>query len=256
MHLVVGHGQPVVFVHGNGSNHETWDDVIAAMAGRATCVAYDLRGHSPTAPPLREPTMAGFVQDLEELRASLGLEAFHLVGQSLGAFIAAAYAIAHPTRVSRLALLAAPAGRTDADRASLAALLARVKREGVMPVMPDLVRNWYTASFRQAHPEAVSRRLAQIATIDERVFIEAYELYANIEIQPWLAEIRCPTLVLTGQFAQGCDEAVARAMAGRIRKARLVTLDGLMNGLLTEAPERVADELASFFGLGEVTPAA
>ena len=62
--------------------------------------------------------------------------------------------------------------------------------------------------------------------------------------------------MLTGQFAQGCDEAVARAMAGRIRKARLVTLDGLMNGLLTEAPERVADELASFFGLGEVTPAA
>jgi 3-oxoadipate enol-lactonase len=249
MHAISGSGEPVVFVHGNGSTHETWNEVIAAMDGRGSCISYDLRGHSPTAPALAEATLDIFVQDLEDLRCELGLDRFHLVGQSLGAFISAAYSLAHPERVRGLALLAAPAGRGAAAQEALSALITRFKREGVMQVMPDLVRHWYTDAFAAAHPASVGKRLAQIATIDEDVFIRTYELYGATEILPWLGAIKHRTLVMTGEFAQGCGASVARLTAETIEEAKLVILDGLKNGLLTESPQRVATELVSVFGL-------
>lgn len=249
MHAVNGSGESVVFVHGNGSTHETWSDVVSAMDGRARCVTYDLRGHSPTAPEGTELSIEIFVEDLEALRRELKVERLYLVGQSLGAYIAAAYALAYPQHVRGLALLAAPAGRSRSEQDTLSALIGRLKREGVMQVMPDLVRHWYTDAFAAAHPDAIRKRLAQIAKIDEEIFIRTYELYNATEILPWLGRIRCPTLVMTGEFAQGCGAAIARATSENIEGAKLVILDGLKNGLLTEAPQRVAHELTSIFGL-------
>ncbi len=254
MHAISGSGEPVVFVHGNGSTHETWNEVIAAMSSQARCISYDLRGHSPTAPRLIDPTLETFVQDLEDLRCELKLDRFHLVGQSLGAYIAAAHSLAHPERVRGLALLAAPASRAPSEREALSALIERFKRDGVMLVMPDLVRYWYTDAFAAAHPEAVARRLAQIAAIDEEVFIRTYELYNATEIMPWLNAINCPTLVMTGEFAQGCGASVARTTAEKIKNAKLVILKDLKNGLLTESPQRVSRELISVFGLGAARP--
>lgn len=245
MHMDRGSGDPVVLVHGNGSTHETWTVVAEAMASQFRCVTYDLRGHG--GPPLTEPRLDEFVDDLEDLRARLGLERIRLVGHSLGAFIAAAYCRAHPARVQALALLAAPAGRTPADLEAGRALIARLRKEGVAKVMTTLVESWYRPEFLASNPDALAERLRQIATIPDDVFIRTYALYAETEINPLLDAISIPVLVMTGEHARGCGAAVARAMAARLANAELVVFPGLRNGILTEIPETVADELVRFF---------
>src|SRR5262249_8605869 len=47
-----------------------------------------------------------YLEDLEELRAELGLEWFDLLGHSHGGFVATAYAAAHPQHVRQLVLAA------------------------------------------------------------------------------------------------------------------------------------------------------
>lgn len=245
MHTVRGSGDPVVLVHGNGSTHETWTVVAEAMASRYRCVTYDLRGHG--GPPLAEPRLDEFVADLEDLRVQLGLERIRLVGHSLGAFIAAAYCRAHPARVPALALLAAPAGRTPADLEAGRALIARLRKEGVAKVMATLVESWYRPEFLARNPEALTERLRQIATIPDDVFIRTYALYAETEINPLLDAIEIPVLVMTGEHARGCGAAAARAMAARLSNSELVVFPSLRNGILTEIPEMVAEELVRFF---------
>eukprot|EP00301_Raphidiophrys_heterophryoidea_P005892 c12424_g2_i1.p1 GENE.c12424_g2_i1~~c12424_g2_i1.p1 ORF type:complete len:425 (-),score=89.45 c12424_g2_i1:9-1283(-) len=63
---------------------------------------------------LRTPTDAVnfFVNGLEQWRQSLGLEKFVLIGHSLGGYLAARYALAHPHRLSSL-VLASPAGLVE-----------------------------------------------------------------------------------------------------------------------------------------------
>ena len=56
---------------------------------------------------------AFFVDSLEEWRVQLGLDRFTLVGHSLGGYLSARYAMAHPSRIEGL-VLASPAGLTTA----------------------------------------------------------------------------------------------------------------------------------------------
>lgn len=247
MHRIEGTGEPVVFVHGNGSTHETWGGVIAGMRGRYRCISYDLRGHSPSAPPLDEVSLDIFVDDLDRLRAELQLEQFRLVGHSLGAFIAAAYTARYPEHVRAVALLAAPADRSDADRAAGARLIARLRAEGVAPVMASLVQSWYRPEFLAREPEALQVRLNQIASIADDVFVRTYALYTETEIAPLLPLIACPALVMTGELARGCGADVARRVAEKLASPSLVVFETLRNGILTEIPDKVAEKLVSFF---------
>lgn len=242
-----GAGEPIVFVHGNGSTHATWARTIAPMTPHVRCIAYDLAGHGDAAPLPEAPSIARFVDDLARLKAELGLQRVRLVGHSLGAFIAAAYAVQHPAEVQALALLAAPAFRTDADRRAGAELITRLRREGVAAVMSSLVASWYRPEFLAAAPQALQERLAQIAGIPDDVFIRTYALYTETEIGPLLPRIAAPTLVMTGEHARGCGAGVARAIAGALPHASLVIIEGLRNGILTEVPDRIADELMRFF---------
>lgn len=246
MELLQGDGPPVVFVHGNGSTHETWAGTIRHLTDRFACLSYDLPGHGgPTLPP-GELDLRFFVEDLERVRARHGLERACLVGHSLGAFIVAAYALAHPARVSGLCLLAAPAGRSEAEEAAGRQLVAALRSDGVALTMGKLVGFWYTDDFVRRFPEALEERLRQVAGLDEDVFIRAYDLYTRTEIAPWLPQIRVPVLVLTGEHARGASAAVARRTADALPDAKLVVLTGLRNGILTEVPDIVADEIATF----------
>lgn len=240
MHIEQGSGLPVVFVHGNLSTHETWRNVLAIMPANLRAVAYDLRGHSDSAQPFGDATISDFVADLDELRLRLDLSPMILVGQSFGAFIAAAYAATFPDRVSGLLLIAAPAERSAADREAGRALVERFRAEGVMAVMKGLVSAWYTDEFRDRHPDAIDRRLDQIRRLDETISLRTYELYNDFDLSQIAGQIRCPTIVMTGEFARGCGADAARSLAQRIERSSLEVLPRLKNGIPTEAPHEIA----------------
>ncbi len=192
-------------------------------------------------------TVDTLIDDLEQLRRTLGLEEMRLVGHSLGAFVVAGYAVKHPSRVRALALLAAPAGRSEADLQASAQLIAAMKTDGLQHVMPRLIDSWYSSDFVKLHPDVLERRLAEIDSINDEVVTRTYEIYYQTDITPWLEKLALPTLVMTGRYARGCGADVARFIASRLSKASLVILEGQRNGVLTEVPERVAAELLRFF---------
>ncbi|MBN8942008.1 MAG: alpha/beta hydrolase [Rhizobiales bacterium] len=255
MAFVQGQGDPVIFVHGNGSTHETWAGVIGHLGQDFRCVSYDLRGHGTAPGDAGRLDIEAFVEDLETLRRELGFARAAFVGHSLGAVIAAAYALKHPDRVTALGLLAAPAARTAADRLAADALIHSLRTRGVKATMSTLVKSWYTDRFVAEHPEALRDRLSHFDTIDDDVFIRTYALYSRTDIDAWLARIGAPTLVLTGEFARGAGADVAGFIASRLADARLVVIAGLKNGILTEVPAQVAGEIRAFLRPRQAAPA-
>lgn len=246
MYVDTGTGEAVIFVHGIASTHATWEAVTAGLSQHCRCIRYDLRGHGAAAPEAA-PSIDALVADLEALRQELGLGQIDLVGHSLGAFIAARYAVDYRARVRLLALLAAPAARSEAERAIGAKLIEEMKSAGVHGVMPRLIDSWYTPKFLSSYPDALARRLQQIYSLRDPVVIRDYELYYATELAPWLEQLALPTLVMTGQYARGCGAEVARSIVERLPDASLVILEGQRNGILTEVPERVGAELLRFF---------
>ena len=108
LHYVVeGRGPAVIFVHGLGGFAESWRHNIGPLAARATVYALDLPGFGDSAKPRTRYRLAYFANALRGFMDSLGLAQASLVGHSLGGAVSVTYALTHPSRVERLALVGA-----------------------------------------------------------------------------------------------------------------------------------------------------
>ena len=245
-YTIEGEGPPLYMVHGIGSRRATWTGLAPSLAREFTCVSYDLRGHGESPVPPTPYTLDDLVEDLEALRARLGHERIHVIGHSLGGMIGPAYARAHPDCVRSVTLLSTAAGRTAQDRAKVHGVLAAMEDEGVEARLGTLVERWYTDAFMEARPDAIETRKRQVLDTPEDVFLSVFHIYAETEMAPWLHEVTCPCLVLTGELDGGCNPRLNRFIADTLPDAELVVLDGLKHSILIEAPERVAPPVREF----------
>src|SRR2546429_4260223 len=104
-YLVEGRGPAVVLVHGLGGFAESWRHNVPSLAARATVYAVDLPGFGRSGKPSAGYSLAYFTRALYAFLDAVGVTQVSLVGHSLGAAVAVTYALTHPARVERLALL-------------------------------------------------------------------------------------------------------------------------------------------------------
>jgi pimeloyl-ACP methyl ester carboxylesterase len=106
LHYVVeGRGPAVVLIHGLGGFAESWRHNIAALASRATVYAVDLPGFGRSAKPRTGYGLQQFARAVHGFLDGVGVAQASLVGHSLGAAVALTYALMHPVRIERLALI-------------------------------------------------------------------------------------------------------------------------------------------------------
>jgi pimeloyl-ACP methyl ester carboxylesterase len=102
-----GDGPPVVLLHGQGGWSGMWMPVAADLVTTHRVVAPDLPGLGASVVPGGPPDAARVLAWLGELLERTCPSPPALVGASLGASIAARFAIAHPDRLARLVLVGA-----------------------------------------------------------------------------------------------------------------------------------------------------
>ena len=245
-YTIEGEGPPLYMVHGIGSRRATWDGLVPALAGDFTCVSYDLRGHGESPTPPTPYSIDVLVEDLEALRARLGHDRIHVIGHSLGGMIGPAYARRHPERVRTVTLLSTAAGRTEEDSAKVRGVVAAMEEYGIEAKLGTLVERWYTDAFMEARPDAIETRKRQVLDTPGPVFLSVFHIYAETEMAPWLHEVACPCLVLTGELDGGCNPRLNRFIADTLPDSELVILAGLKHSILIEASERVAPPVREF----------
>lgn len=122
-----GTGPAIVLLHGIGSGAASWLQV-ALQLSQARVVAWDAPGYGDSTPlPDAQPKAEAYAERLRRTLDALGIEHCMLVGHSLGALTAAAFAQAHPARVTRLVLISPARGYGASERA-VQSLQVRSKR--------------------------------------------------------------------------------------------------------------------------------
>src|SRR5215210_5751645 len=107
---------PVVLLHGFGGNTSHWAAQLDHLRQSRRAIAVDLRGHGRSASPTDgDYAIASQVDDVRAVLDDASIEQAVLVGHSLGAAIALAFAGRDPARVAGLVLASAP-GRVPEEQ--------------------------------------------------------------------------------------------------------------------------------------------
>jgi pimeloyl-ACP methyl ester carboxylesterase len=106
-YVVAGRGPAVVLLHGLGGFAQSWRRTLDVLAARATVFAVDLPGFGRSAKPPAVYRLGYFARALHGFLDAVGVGQASLVGHSLGGSVAVTYALTHPSRVERVALVAA-----------------------------------------------------------------------------------------------------------------------------------------------------
>lgn len=123
--LESGEGPPVVLLHGQGGWSGMWLPVVGDLRTTHRVIAADLPGLGGSELPDGPPDAARVLAWLDALVRHTCPAPPVLVGASLGASIAARFAIAHPDRVSRLVLV--DAGSLDRFRPAPGVVFALIR---------------------------------------------------------------------------------------------------------------------------------
>jgi pimeloyl-ACP methyl ester carboxylesterase len=233
---VCGSGPAVVLLHGANGNRATWFQQVVDLAADFTVVVVEARGagrstdvHSSSGP------VAGAL-DLEAVRHHLGLEAWHVVGHSLGGWTALRYAVRHPERCLSVTALSSLAGVFPPEAqafweqltASLAAGGWPAQELGRVPSLtdafceqrPDLAYLYQLVGALNPplSPGVPAARIRDLDLTDEE-----------------LARLTMPVTFLTGSLDPYAPWDVVQACA-RVCGARAEVLDGAGHLALWEQP--------------------
>lgn len=202
-----GDGPPMVFLHGSGGAR-AWTPFMQALAERFHLIVPEHPGFGGS----DTPTWLTGVSDLAyfylDFLEAQGLENLHLVGNSLGGWIAAEIAMRDSSRLRTLGLIA-PAGLQDRDNPP-ADIFAWTPSEFAHNLFVDPS---FVAGYEKQVSESDARLLEKNnATLE---VIARSPLLCNPQLEPWLHRIKRPTLILWGDG----DKVLPVGQASRFKSA-------------------------------------
>lgn len=248
----VGDGEAVVLLHAGIADRRMWRGQVEALAGRRRVVSLDLRGYGESELPV-----AAFAHhdDVVGLLNGLGVERAALVGCSYGGAIAIDTALAHPDRVSALALFgSAVSGYEWSDEVNdlWEAVAGDPDGQDVDATAEAEVRFWVVGPGRQ--PEDVDRTLLDFAREMDRRALAAEAALSEVTVRELdppaigrLGEIGVPVLVGAGaadvpDISRLADLIATAVPAGR----RLPDVPDAGHLLPLERPGPVNEALLAF----------
>ncbi|MCX7635922.1 MAG: alpha/beta hydrolase, partial [Syntrophales bacterium] len=240
----------MVLLHGIGDTAHVWDDFPRRVAARIRIIALDQRGHGLSdhpSPPAY--TCEDYVADLERVVDAFQIERMILMGHSMGALHATAFAAQRPGEVRAL---------IHADIEPCPPPWNKKYLTGLYATLPNRYRTLdeYVSFLRKNSPYADEGLLRRHALCDleenpdgsyqRRYDREVLSHFDHYDLRPVLARITCPTLVIRGAESRVMGAEEARRMAAAIPRGQCVEIPRATHPVHTDNPEGFAQAVMAF----------
>ncbi len=229
-----GKRDPVFCIHALTANCRSWDTFAGLLTPRHTVMALDLRGRGRSEKPSSGYDIDHHCRDIESVLSTLQVQSYALMGHSLGAVIALAYAAKHPEQVKRIVLIDG-AGRLSEDQKKKVISAIQPSLERLGRIFPSFeayreslqespnMQPWSDAMdtyFRYDLEEVEGgvRSRIQLSAIEEEL-----RNLQDFDLEGLYPLVRCPVLIL-------------RAKRGMLQPDNILLPEDVLEKMLRELP--------------------
>jgi flavin reductase (DIM6/NTAB) family NADH-FMN oxidoreductase RutF/pimeloyl-ACP methyl ester carboxylesterase len=243
-----GRGEVVVLIHGVGMAASIWEPQLVELSKKYSVVAYDLLGHGGSSLPSELPELAEYASQLLSLLDALNLDSVHVVGHSMGALVALEFALEYPGRVISVTALNAVYCRTPEHRSAIEQRVADFEVGSGLGGWEGTLARWFDDQFKAKFPERVNQVRMLLSTVDFVGYTRAYKLFARSDRVHLgrLANLKVPSLFMTGEYDQNSNPAMSQAMAGEVCDGKVEIIKGERHMMSVTAPDEVNRRLLGF----------
>jgi len=253
---IEGKGEAILFVHADFLDGGMWRRVMGKFAGNYRVARFDKQGYGASSPALGPICRR---RELAAVIAALDLGPLHLVGCSNGGQSSLDFALESPGLVRSLSLVnSSPSGFVleGAPPPEILEMIAAFERGDFKRASELQVQIWFDGPGRDPatlDPHRLAARAEAAAMnricVDRNTFFIADSSPLDPLDPPAikrLAEVRVPTLVVSGVLDYGENCRASRILSNGIPGARFVEMENCAHVPPMEEPELFAGILEEF----------
>ncbi len=243
----LGSGDPLVLSHGLGGNHAIWYQQVPAFADRYRVITWDQRGFGRSTDTGKASGPAAAVEDLKALLDHLKIDRAHLVGQSMGGWTVAGFALKWPARVRSLVLADTLGGIFTPEAAQHYDAYIRQVATTPPPDQWPFTRHpalGEELGVRDPAKALLYRGIASVAApapagMGLKLRQTAYKMED-------VRSLNVPVLFVVGEHDPIFPPAVVRSVAAEVKGAQVKELPGAGHSPYFETPDAWNDVVSAF----------
>ncbi len=242
-----GQGEPLLLISGVGYGTWLWFKQLPALSQHYKIILFDNRGAGQSEKPDEEYSVALLAQDTYELLRALGVSQAHILGASLGGFIAQQLALDHPEMVQKLILCATSSGGPHMILPKGNVLQFMAFGAGKETFQYGLELSFSQDYLRQ-HSHEIAELTRPLRRNPQPRYAYLRQLMAPIDFcsEARLSEMRCPTLVIAGEDDQVVPVENSRRLAAKLPQAQLKILSKAGHLFFVEKAEETNRTILDF----------
>ncbi len=197
-----GSGFPLLLIQGLGLGRWAWFKQVPYLEKHFQVMTFDNRGVGESSKPRKPYSIAIMTKDAIALLDYLGMQQVHVIGASLGGMIAQHMAVHYADRVKKLVLACTSPGHNLGVPLSsgINQGMALPGGQNAADMLRNLLAPAFANGFMESYPELIERMIQ--LRFEHHTPFYAWKAQVNAALQfdmaPHLQDIRCPTLIVTG----------------------------------------------------------
>ena len=246
-----GQGDPLVLIMGLRRNAEWWYRQIPVLSQHFTVLAFDNRGAGRSDKPKQEYTIRLFAEDTAALMGAVGIPRAHVLGISMGGYIAQEFAINYPEKVKSLILGCTSAGGDRAVRMGPERMVKFTANEGLTPeqILRKDMDIYFSDKFVRENPE----RIEEFVEISLKhyqpafAFFQQFDACLKHDTADRSGRITAPALIMTGDDDPLVPPENSYILKALLPSAELVLFPACRHCFFLEAADEFNQEAIAFF---------
>ena len=205
----------LIFIHGVGMCGEIWQPQVEHFSKDYRVITYDFLGHGKSVLKKDKLTLEDYVTQLYNLVNEIGVTNFSLIGHSMGAIIAVAFALKYPRKVDTLIPINIVFKRTKKAQDDVIMRAKDVFKSQQITNISQTLERWFKNKTSPDDLLKINNVRSWLHNTPPKAYAEAYYLFATSDrvFANNLSNLEPPVLYLTGSEDPNSTSLMSEQMA-------------------------------------------